>query len=44
LQDRIATDLLSGGIITGDSIVLDYNEGLNDVIIEKAVTVSAEDV
>ncbi len=44
LQDKIATDLLSGGITAGDSIVLDYNERLNDVIVEKVVTVSPEDV
>ncbi|HEC25068.1 MAG TPA: ATP-dependent chaperone ClpB [bacterium] len=37
LQDKIAMDLLSGGITTGDSIVLDYKEETDSVIIEKIV-------
>ncbi len=44
LQDKIAADILSGGITAGDSIIMDYNEKLNDVVIERIVTVSAEDV
>jgi ATP-dependent Clp protease ATP-binding subunit ClpB len=44
IQDRIAMDLLSGGIVSGDSIVLDYKEETNNVVIEKAVVVNAKPV
>ena len=44
IQDRIAMDLLSGGIVSGDSIVLDYKEEAGGVIIEKAVVVNARPV
>ncbi len=44
IQDRIAMDLLSGGIVSGDSIVLDYKEEAGGVIIEKAVILNARPV
>ncbi len=44
LQDRIAMDLLSGHISQGDSIVLDYKEKLNEVIIERILTVKPKAV
>ncbi len=44
LQDRIAMDLLSGGIAPGDSIILDYKEETGNIVIEKVVTVKAEPV
>jgi len=44
LQDKIAMDLLSGGIVAGDSIMIDYKEESGGIVIEKVVTVSSEDV
>ncbi len=44
IQDRIAMDLLSGGIVHGDSIVIDYKEDAGGVVIEKAVLVNAQPI
>jgi ATP-dependent Clp protease ATP-binding subunit ClpB len=37
VQDKIAIDLLSGGIAPGDSIVMDYKEEMNAVTVKKIV-------
>lgn len=44
IQDRIAMDLLSGKIISGDSIVIDYKEEVNDIVIEKAININPQPV
>ncbi|MGC8554531.1 MAG: ATP-dependent chaperone ClpB [Candidatus Acidulodesulfobacterium sp.] len=43
IQDKIAVDLLSGAIVSGDSIVIDYKEE-SGVIVEKVTVVTAEPV
>ena len=41
IQDKIAVDLLSGAIVSGDSIVINYKEE-SGVIVEKVTVVTAE--
>ena len=41
IQDKIAVDLLSGAIVSGDSIVIDYKKE-SGVIVEKVTVVTAE--
>ncbi len=43
IQDKIAVDLLSGGIVSGDSIVIDYKEE-SGVTVEKVTAVTNEPV
>ena len=43
IQDKIAVDLLSGAIVSGDSIVIDYKEE-SGVIVEKVTVVTPEPV
>ncbi len=43
IQDKIAVDLLSGAIVSGDSIVIDYKEEAG-VVVEKVTVVTAEPI